>query len=85
MNNYILATLIVLGTAVALSAYEYTVNDEKNAKKVFGTTVLAGAIVSGAVIYFGTKKPKVSTDPFIMDAPSPPAVPVAQSVPMPMT
>jgi hypothetical protein len=86
MNQYILATLIVLGTAVALSAYEYTVNkDETNPKKIFANTVLAGAIVSGVVIYFGTKKAKVSTEPFVMDAPAAPQVAVAQSVPMPMS
>jgi RsiW-degrading membrane proteinase PrsW (M82 family) len=85
MNQYILATLIVLGTAVALSAYEYTVNKDENPKKVFANTVLAGAIVSGVVIYFGTKKTRVSTEPFVMDAPAAPQVAVAQSVPMPMS
>lgn len=85
MNNYLLATLIVLGTAVAMSAYQYTVNKEENPKKTFATTVLAGAIVSGLVIYFGCQKPKLATEPFVMDAPQAPQAPVAQSVPMPTT
>ena len=87
MNNYLLAILIVLGTAVALSAYEYTVDKEGRVdpKKTFATTVLAGGIVSAAIIYFGCQKPKVSTEPFVMDAPPPPQAAVAQSVPMPLT
>jgi len=88
MNNYLLAILIVLGTAVALSAYEYTVDKEGKVdpKKTFATTVLAGGIVSAAIIYFGCQsKPKVSTEPFVMDAPPPPQAAVAQSVPMPLT
>jgi hypothetical protein len=87
MNNYTLAILIVLGTAVALSAYEYTVDKEGkvNPKKSFATAVLAGAIVSSGVIYFGCQKPKVSAEPFVMDAPPPPQVAAAQSVPMPLS
>jgi hypothetical protein len=85
MNNYLLATLIVLGTAVVVSAYQYTTNETENPKKTFATTVVAGAAVSAAIIYFGCQKPKVSTEPFTMDAPQPPAQPVAQSVAMPTT
>lgn len=84
MQHYLLATLIVLGTALVVTLYNSIANNDENPKKTFATTVLAGAIVSTGVLYFGFgSKPKVSTEPFVMDAPSPPQIPPASSVPMP--
>lgn len=61
--------------------YQKTFDNEKNRKKTFAITVLAEAIVSSGIIYFGCQKRKLATEPFATDAPQPP---VAQSVPMPI-
>jgi len=85
-----LAIAIVLGTAVLLAAYDHTTCDDpsgKVARRTFAKTVVVGAVVSAAVIYFtGSSTPRVSREPFpSTDAfPQAPAVPqVGGTVPLP--
>lgn len=76
-----LAIAIVLGTAVLLAAYDHTMSDDpsgKVARRTFAKTVVVGAVVSAAIIYFtGSSAPRVSHEPF----PSTDAFPQAPAAP----
>lgn len=74
-SRVILAASIVLGTAVLLAAYDHTTSDDasgKTARRTFAKTVVVGAAVSAAVLYFTSpSKPRILQEPF----PSSDAVP----------
>jgi hypothetical protein len=88
MNQLLLATIIVLGTAVLVAGYDHATSTEENmgkTKSTFAKVAVAGAVVAAGVIYF-TKKPKLNNAPFEETVPSaaPPPPPTGQpSVQMP--
>jgi hypothetical protein len=90
MNQILLATVIVLGTAVLVAGYDHATSTEENAgntKSTFAKVAVAGAIVAAGVIYFTSQKPKLNNAPFEETVPSAAPAPPAQgqpSVQMPM-
>jgi hypothetical protein len=88
-SRVILAISIVLGTAVVLAAYDHTTSDDpsgKTARRTFAKTVVVGAAVSAAVLYFtGNAKPRVSSEPFPSTDATPAPQPPVQggTVPLP--
>jgi drug/metabolite transporter (DMT)-like permease len=83
MNNILFAIIITLSIAIGVTTYRRVVEGDEDPKKTFGIAVLTGAIASSAVIYFSRSKPKMSSEPFVLDPPAAPAIPPAGSVPMP--
>lgn len=91
MNQILLATIIVLGTAVVVAAYDHATSTEDNmskTKSTFAKVAVAGAVVAAGVIYFTSQKPKLNNAPFEETVPTaaPPPPPQGQpSVQMPMS
>jgi drug/metabolite transporter (DMT)-like permease len=85
MKNTTLAIIIVLGIAVGVTAYRYIMDEDETPQKTFAVTAVIGALVAVIALYaFSTGRPKISREPFVLDAPLPPQIPAAQTVPMPV-
>lgn len=88
-QRLLLAASIVLGTAVALAAYDHTMSDDqsgKTARRTFAKVVVVGGVVSAAVLYMtNPAAPRVSQEPFpsTPSAPAPPAPAAGGTVPLP--
>lgn len=69
MNHYLFGFLIVLVTALLVSAYQYTL-DQDQAQKTFFKTTLAGTVATLGLTYMFFREPQVSSEPFLMDSPT---------------
>lgn len=82
-SRYLLAISIVLGTAVALAAYDHSMDggddSGKTARRTFAKTVVVGGVVAAAVLYFTDSRPRISREPF----PSTDALPQMAAPPAP--
>jgi len=75
---------IVILTAIAVAAYDASTNAEADPKKRFAQVLIIGGLVAGGVVFFTQgSKPRVSTTPYVLDAPAVaiPQVPGAVSMP----
>ena len=72
MNHYIFGALIVLITAVLVSAYQYTL-DPENAQKTFFKSIAAGTVATLGLTYMFYMQPQVSSEPFSMESHGQPA------------
>lgn len=83
-NTFVLAGTIVVLTAVVVAAYDSSTNKDTDPKKRFAQVLIAGGLVAGAVVFFTqSSKPRVSTTPYVLDAPAVPVPQVPGAVAMP--
>jgi len=82
-NTFVLIA-IILGIAAGVTTYRYVLEDDETPQKTFAVTALIGAIVTGLAMYFlAPNKPKISSEPFQLDAPAVPVMNPPAAVPMP--
>lgn len=83
-NTLVLAGTIVVLTAIVVAAYDASTNVDVDPKKRFAQVLIAGGLVAGAVVFFSQgSKPRVSTTPYVLDAPAVPVPQVPGAVSMP--
>jgi len=64
MNHYVFGGLIVLLTAILVSAYQYSI-DPDLAKKTFLKTLAAGTLATVFLVYILFREPSTSNEPFM--------------------
>jgi 4-amino-4-deoxy-L-arabinose transferase-like glycosyltransferase len=85
-STLMIAGSIVVLTAIAVAAYDASTNADVDPKKRFAQVLIAGGLVAGAVVFFTQEsKPRISTTPYVLDAPAVPVPQVPGAVSMPST
>jgi NADH:ubiquinone oxidoreductase subunit 6 (subunit J) len=83
-NTIILLGTVVVLTAIVVAAYDASTDVNADPKKRFAQVLFAGGLVAGAVVFFSQEsKPKVSTTPYVLDAPAVSVPQVPGTVAMP--
>ena len=86
MNQIIFAASIVILTAIVVAAYDSSTNADTDPKKRFAQVTIAGGLVAACVIFFTRdSKPRVSSTPYVLDAPAVPMPHAPGAIAMPST
>ena len=83
-NKAIMMASVVLITAIGVAAYDAASDDKADPKQTFLKVLVAGGLAAAVVVFFTTStKPKLSSRPYVLDAPAAPVPMVPAAVQMP--
>lgn len=83
-NKAITMASVVLITAIGVAAYDAASDEKTDPKHTFLKVLVAGGLAAAVVVFFTTStKPKLSSRPYVLDAPAAPVPTMAAAVQMP--